>query len=137
MGITAAQAILQQFADRFFPRPLHGFSRAWIISLYPDHILKAYKLTAPPAFVVKMFRLGIAAFFWFGEKVLPDPTTTFIERRDVALAKKSKAVAPPTRSASEALKAESGKFGGGGCPHLQRLSETEGSVDSNNGNAPG
>lgn len=84
-GKRATELFLQQFSNRYFPRVLDKFARAWILSLLPDHIIKVFELKRPIMPVVKAFRWGTAAFFWVGEHIAPDPTTTFIERRDAKL----------------------------------------------------
>lgn len=81
MGRQSAEAVIQQFADRYFPRPLHPAVRAWILSLYPDHMLRTYGLTRPPAPVVRFYRILTAAMLASGEKIARDPTDTFQERR--------------------------------------------------------
>lgn len=84
MGPVAAHAIIQQFADRYFPRAVHPLVRTWVISLYPEHLIEAYALPRPHPVVVRTMRLFTAGLFALGEKVLPDPTDTFIERRQAA-----------------------------------------------------
>lgn len=83
-GRRAARAIIQQFADRHFPGPLHPLVWTWVISLYPDHLVSAYDLRPPNPAVRKVMRLLTAAMFLVGEKVIADPQDTFIERRRAA-----------------------------------------------------
>lgn len=122
MGPGNARAIIQQFADRYFPKPLHPLVRAWVISLYPDHLVKAYNLKKPRPLVVKALRAGTAAFFVLGEKVLPDPTDTFTERRKAATAKKrdhSGASVSATSSTTMAAAAAAG------CPHARMHTQNQ------------
>ncbi|MFJ6377932.1 oxygenase MpaB family protein [Pseudarthrobacter oxydans] len=136
IGIDATQAVLQQFAERYFPRRLHGFARAWIISLYPEHILKAYELRPPHPLVTKALRAGTAAFFFLGEKVLPDPTTTYLERRQANDKKKLQAgttpvignKSTPAASVCPHLRLENG-------PHesLEDLDQSQAATPSRNG----
>ncbi len=85
-GVIATDAVLRQFCDRYFPRWMHPLIRKWIISLYPDHLLRLNKLEKP--FGRWFYRRFTAAFLWFGEHIAPDPETTFIERRNAAKEKR-------------------------------------------------
>lgn len=89
-GRRAARAIIQQFADRHFPKALHPLARTWVISLYPDHLVAAYDLRPPNPAVRKVLRLLTAAMFLLGEKVIADPQDTFTERRRAARTPKSR-----------------------------------------------
>lgn len=100
-GRVAARAIIQQFADRHFPKAFHPAVRTWVISFYPDHLVSAYDLPPPNKAVRKAMRLVPAAMFVLGEKVLADPRQTFTERRLAARAS-------PARPRPA-----------GTCPHLQ------------------
>lgn len=113
-GVIATEAVLQQFCNRYFPRWLHSVIRAWIISLYPDHLLRLNRLKKP--FARGFYRQFTALFLWVGEHIIPDPTTTFIERRNAAIEKRKmerRLVASSKddqRSASQA----------NGCPYAAR-----------------
>lgn len=117
IGRIGARAILSQFEKRYFPRWLHGVVRAWIISLYPPHVLYAYELKPPPRLIVNLFRRATAMLFMFGERFAPDPTDTFEERRQAQLAKNrgrdqtTPPVEPPEHEAARKA----------GCPHFQNL----------------
>lgn len=121
-GNVAMRAILDQFANRYFPKFLHGFAHAWIISLYPDHIITFYKLKRPPSLFLKAFRFGTKAMFWFGEKVAPDPTTTFIERRDMKLGRNSGTGSMKTPHSTEPTSLNDS--GIGGCPYHQQIKQS-------------
>jgi hypothetical protein len=125
MGAAGTQAILDQFAHRWFPRPLHGLARAWVISLYPEHLIYSYQLKRPHPLVVRLFRLATAAFFVVGEKVLPDPPDTYTERRqarkaaeraaDRAAAARTTPLAEASSSPAPAMAA--GATSSGTCPY--------------------
>jgi hypothetical protein len=102
-GKVAARAIIGQFADRYFPTALHPAVRTWIISLYPDHLVAAFDLPKPAPWVRTSMRLLTAALFVVGEKVLPDPHDTFLERRGAAKG--------PAASSAKPFSV------GGACPH--------------------
>jgi hypothetical protein len=97
LGRASTEAIIKQFAERYFPRPLRPLVRLWVISLYPEHVIRIHDIRRPPAPVVRAFRLLTAAMFVVGEKVAPDPTDTFHERRE-----ESKRIARGTRAVGQA-----------------------------------
>ncbi|PRX96409.1 hypothetical protein [Paraburkholderia sp. BL25I1N1] len=133
MGRIAARAILDQFAQRYFPRWLHGLAHAWIISLYPGNVLKAYELKPLPRAVVKLFRLGTAAFLWYGERIVPDPIDTFTERREAKLARR-KASVVTTETSHDAAQPEHETALRAGCPHFRGGTEhTDRSVSGKTG----
>lgn len=128
MGTPAATAIIQQFADKYFPRLLHPVVFKWIISLYPDHLISAYDLKRPSTFTVKLFRKLTAWFLWSGEHIVADPTDTFTERRSAA----KRAQCPVVASASQHETAST-RAPLSGCPHLrqQQLDAAETCVQKN------
>ena len=81
MGPEIVQAVIDQFAAKYFPRPLHPAASAWVRSLYPDFLIEAYGLQRPSRVTRRTFRLLTAVMFAAGEKVLPDPTDTYTDRR--------------------------------------------------------
>lgn len=112
MGNLAAEAIIRQFAEKYFPRLLHPLVYQWITSLYPDHLIEAYDLNRPNKLVVKTFRLFTAAFLWTGEHIAPDPIDTFTERRNGG--RPSEPAPPGTATAG----ADQDKTAISGCPYL-------------------
>ena len=48
-GIRGAEAIIQQFTDRWFPRALHPVGRTIVRALTPEHVLDAVCQPRPPA----------------------------------------------------------------------------------------
>lgn len=112
MGPPAAKAIMQQFSDRYFPKVLHPMVFKWLASLYPDHVVKAFSIKKPSPLITAVIRKLTAAYFWFGEHVLPDPTDTFEERR--LRNKNQKPTEESPRSEPNSVQLQ------GGCPHLQK-----------------
>ncbi|WP_425839849.1 oxygenase MpaB family protein [Streptomyces fractus] len=80
-----ARAFIQQFADRYFAKPLHPLARAWVVSLFDDHMIAAYRLRRPPKWAVNAYRALTKGIFLTGERVLADPTTTYTERRQASV----------------------------------------------------
>ncbi len=118
LGVEATAHIIEQFANRYFPRSLRWFGRLWVISLLPAWMLGPYKIRQPHPFVLKAFRLGTAAFFWIGDRLAPDPANTFIERRDARLAICAAAATPPIKPRHE-------QSSGSGCPFHGRAAHKE------------
>jgi hypothetical protein len=102
-GRAITDAIIAQFAGRYFPKPLHGAVKAWILSLYPEHLIRIYGYEKPGPLTLRILRLLTAVLFALGEKVLPDPASTFTERRQAR-----KAAGREVTGASALSGAESG-----------------------------
>ncbi|EKG13775.1 hypothetical protein MPH_09084 [Macrophomina phaseolina MS6] len=72
-GHLIAEAIYQQFAFRYFPRPLHWLGRAMPIALSLPSTLKTLKIEP----INPVLRMAIVWFvgtvFWLMETFLPDP----------------------------------------------------------------
>jgi hypothetical protein len=124
-GRAVTDAIIGQFANKYFPKPLHGVVRAWILSLYPDHLIRIYGYERPHPLAVRALRLMTAAIFALGEKVAPDPTDTFTERRQARKAAERAALKAASGTAAEdpdeealqyAQRASSAQ-GGARCPY--------------------
>jgi hypothetical protein len=113
IGPPAAQAIMEQFADRYFAKAFHPLVFKWLASLYPDHVLKAFSIKKPSPVGLAVLRKLTAWFFLFGEKVLPDPIDTFEERRLRAKNKSHDDVQPNVEQNTVKFQ--------GSCPHLQNL----------------
>jgi hypothetical protein len=79
-AVIACEAVRRQFAERYFPKPLHGFAHAMVMSMYPDHILKLLKLKPPNRFLVRAVRGWFKWGMLLSEQVLPDPEQTISER---------------------------------------------------------
>lgn len=116
MGKPAANAIIQQFADKYFPRALRPLVFKWIISLYPDHLISAYDLKRPSTLTVKVFRLLTAGFLWVGEHVAPDPVDTFTERRNAG--RQTRTAPRSTESPGHETALDQAPLSG--CPHLRQ-----------------
>ncbi|MCP2280996.1 DUF2236 domain-containing protein [Nocardia amikacinitolerans] len=58
-GRRCADSLIDQFNDRWLPRPLHPVGRAILLSLQPDHVLEAVGQKKPPAPVVGLVRRTI------------------------------------------------------------------------------
>lgn len=115
MGVPAANAIIQQFATKYFHPLLHPLVFKWIISLYPDHLISAYDLKRPSTLTVKAMRFFTACFLWVGEHIAPDPKDTFTERRKAAQAR-TKAPQTPSYKPESSV----GEMPLSGCPHLRQ-----------------
>jgi hypothetical protein len=73
------KAVMDQFAFRFFPRPLHGFGRALAISTWHPNCWRAHNVMAPPA-PVRRILLGLCGLIIGTQKALkPDPVMAYHE----------------------------------------------------------
>lgn len=71
-GRKVMECLADEFAERWFPKLLHGFARNVYISLFDDHLLETYGLTKPPRFIRAMVRLRLRFQLAFLFKVMPD-----------------------------------------------------------------
>ena len=78
-GEMVTKTIMDQFAFRFFPRPLHGFGRALAISTWHPNCWRAHNVT-PPAAPVRRVLLRMCGLIIGTQQALkPDPTMTYHE----------------------------------------------------------
>lgn len=70
-GHRCAESLIDQFNNRFVPRPLHPVGRAMLLSLQPDHVLAVISEPKPPAPVVWSFRRVVQAGLLIQLKVVP------------------------------------------------------------------
>jgi len=70
---VVAEAMLQQFCDRWFPRPLHGLGRALVLSLATPDLLAVHGLTAPRPLVVRTLRRTLRTLITVQVRWAPDP----------------------------------------------------------------
>lgn len=80
-GAAVIERMVTPFAQRHFPRPLHGVARALVLGIYPPHILKAHGVRKPTAFTQWFARSFMRVGLTMTDKVLADPELTFGERR--------------------------------------------------------
>jgi hypothetical protein len=79
-SIVACEAIIGQFAERYFPGPLRGLARTTVIAMYPEHILNTLRLKPPHAFSRRAVRTMFKAAILLSERVMPDPRESVSER---------------------------------------------------------
>lgn len=79
-GPVAVEALIGQFAARYFPRPLRGMARTMVIAMYPEHILNILRLKPAHPLSVRAVRAMLKAMILLSERVLPDPRETISER---------------------------------------------------------
>lgn len=110
-GVIATDAVLRQFCNRYFPTWAHPIARNWVISLYPEHLLRLNRLKKPVA--RGLYRRFTALFLWFGDHIVPDPSTTFIERRNAVIEQRRKAY----QLAARKMELEETMTGASSCPY--------------------
>jgi hypothetical protein len=110
LGHEVGRLMLDPFAQRYFPKPLHGLARTMVLAMYNDTVLRVHQLPRVNPAVRWLCRMAVRAGLTLAEKVLPDPVETLpeIHRRKKAQA----------RSVS---RVQSGR-----CPHSVINSVTEG-----------
>lgn len=79
-GAACTRAVIDQFAARWFPRPLHGVGRAMLCSFYGEPIRRVHRLNAPSPATVALMRTGLRCYVTAKERVLPDPRRSTPQR---------------------------------------------------------
>ncbi|HEX3612269.1 MAG TPA: hypothetical protein VHU88_11330 [Sporichthyaceae bacterium] len=79
-GAACTRAVIEQFAARWFPRPLHFLGRAMLCSFYGEAVLRVHRLRPPDRRVVALMRTGMRGYVLAKEKLLPDPRTSTPDR---------------------------------------------------------
>ncbi|GGN22637.1 hypothetical protein [Streptomyces fuscichromogenes] len=78
-GEMVTKTIMDQFAFRFFPRPLHALGRAIAISTWHPNCWRAHSVTPPPPWVRRIL-LRLCGLAIRTQKALkPDPVTAYQE----------------------------------------------------------
>jgi hypothetical protein len=78
-GRWVTLAILDQFAYRNFPRPLHGLARALATSTMHPTTWRVHGMTPPPALVRALLLKTTGLGLRIQQTLLPDPTTNYQE----------------------------------------------------------
>lgn len=94
-GRRLAEALIEQFATRWFPRPLHWFGRRLVLAFSEEHVIDTLGIKRPPeVFTSTMRHLARAAVF-AKRHILPDPRDVFRLSDIIIHHKKSALVKPP------------------------------------------
>ncbi|HEY2638692.1 MAG TPA: oxygenase MpaB family protein [Streptosporangiaceae bacterium] len=129
LGAKTSKAVLEQFLHRYFPRPLRPLMRAVIVSFYADSVLKAFRITPPPRPIRFLLRHACGLAMGLGERLGPDPTQSYVERRQQLTAEQRRERSRLLREKGDAFAAcftksmglgrdSSGMaMRGGSCPH--------------------
>ncbi|RDI48901.1 oxygenase MpaB family protein [Nocardia mexicana] len=92
-GQRLANALIDQFATRWFPRPLRWFGRWLVLAFSEEHVIDTLGISRPPApFSYAVRRLARVAVF-AKRHVLPGPRAVF-RLSDVIADHKNSALAP-------------------------------------------
>lgn len=93
-GQRLANALIDQFATRWFPRPLRWFGRWLALAFSEEHVIDTLRIPRPPtAFSYAVRRLARVAVF-VGRHLLPDRREVFRLSDIIAEHKKSALVKP-------------------------------------------
>lgn len=93
-GAMACDALIDQFENKWFPKPLKRLGRTMIYALLDWPARRVHHTPATHPVVRKAVELGMAAEFFLKERVLPDPTLSTPEKRRRMLARKPGFSAP-------------------------------------------
>jgi hypothetical protein len=70
---VVAEALLQQFSDRWFPRPLRGLGRSLVLSIATQDLLAVHGLKAPRPLLARTLRRALRTLITIGQRWAPDP----------------------------------------------------------------
>ncbi|MFF5010462.1 DUF2236 domain-containing protein [Streptomyces phaeochromogenes] len=80
-GRTSAAALVQQFVERWFPRPLRPAGRTIVLTVTPEKVRRVHGLPDPNPVGARLVRLGFRLLLSAQERFLPDSSTLISERR--------------------------------------------------------
>lgn len=72
-GQRCAEALIEQFNDRWLPRGVHWAGRMLVLSLVADHVLRALELRKPPRPIVWLIRRALRALLLINDRLLWEP----------------------------------------------------------------
>ncbi|MEQ1312397.1 oxygenase MpaB family protein [Acinetobacter sp. XH1639] len=89
-GAQVAEALINQFVERWFPGFLYQQGRWLVVSLLEQHIVEALRLERPPEIFTQSIRFSVKTFIQFKRNFLPDPSKIFSLSEIAQYHKKSK-----------------------------------------------
>ena len=78
-GEMVTKAIMDQFAFRFFPGPLHGFGRALAASTLHPNCWATHQVEVPPAVLRRILLRAAGLLIRTGQVLAPDPEQAYYE----------------------------------------------------------
>lgn len=105
-GRLATEALIAQFAERWFPRPLRGVVRPIVITLLGDAPRRVHRLTPPPAWQQRLIKAGMRTYLTVQEKLLPDPQVCTPERNRRKAARTPRPATVVARTSAETMDRE-------------------------------
>ncbi len=97
-GIKLTEAIIDQFTDAWFPRPMRWFGRQIYLALQRPSILELMQSGRPNPVMKLLIRAGLKIFLWLQAHVLSDPKLSTPERARLQNSRSAQHVDPPTAS---------------------------------------
>jgi hypothetical protein len=91
LGPQVGESVLQPFAERQFPKLLHGLARSMVLAMYNDTVLRVHNLTPPHPTITALVRFGFRCALSMNIHVLPDPELSLPEIHRRARARKNSA----------------------------------------------
>ncbi len=85
-GAICTEALLQQFEERWFPRPFRFIGRNLMLALIGEAPHRVHKLPYPNRLVTKLMKFTFATILFTKQHLLPDPKITTPEKHRKALA---------------------------------------------------
>jgi len=70
-GITVTQALAENFAKSWFPRPLRGFAKQLFYCTFDAHLLETHKIK-PPSMLARFVFMIFVRLYFASVKIIPD-----------------------------------------------------------------
>lgn len=83
-GKELVDGMIQQYCERFFPRPMHWFARTQVLLLMPPRVREVHRTGEPGRVAGAVVRLVMRWVIAVQESAWPDRRTTFTSRRTSA-----------------------------------------------------
>jgi hypothetical protein len=74
------EALLRQFSDRWFPPGLRWAGRRMILALWDEPVRRTHRIPRPSRLEERIFELGVYAYMFTQERILPDPKRSTPQR---------------------------------------------------------
>lgn len=95
-GVLLTEAIIDQFVDAWFPRPMKWLGRQIYLSLQRPSILHLMQSGRPNFIAKPLIRGGLKTFLWVQEHILPDPKLSTPEKARMRSTRAAQHIDPPT-----------------------------------------
>lgn len=80
-GLQTVEAVIEQFANRWFPRGTRWIARRMLYAMWDEPVHRVHRIPTVSTLERKFFEIGLASVFLLQERVLPDPKRSTPEKK--------------------------------------------------------